>query len=178
MAQLDLFNENSNSQHQSAFRWYEFQFDGKRAGELLAVFELIEVDGSNAALEEIPIDVGNVSIGDLRDEISEESDLSDSGEDHARSAYLRDRSDVLGFERMPFDQLPSDPTGRSLDRMCRSKNYQDHSRCAEESQFRTDAQRYRQVSTARGKRLISLSMRSIVDWLGRVFLVITTSGLI
>lgn len=55
MAQLDLFNQNSSSQHQSAFRWYEFQFDGKRAGELLAVFELIEVDGSNADLEEIPV---------------------------------------------------------------------------------------------------------------------------
>ena len=39
----------------STFRWYEFQFDGKRAGELLAAFELIELDGTNRELEEIPV---------------------------------------------------------------------------------------------------------------------------
>ena len=42
-AKLDLFDE-SRAQKKSAFRWYEFQFDGKRAGELLAVFELIQVN--------------------------------------------------------------------------------------------------------------------------------------
>jgi hypothetical protein len=42
-AKLDLFNRNY-SDRLSTFQWYEFKFGDKRAGELLAVFELIEVN--------------------------------------------------------------------------------------------------------------------------------------
>ncbi len=48
-AKLDLFNEN-NRKKQSPFQWYEFKFGEKRAGELLAVFELIEVNPVNLLL--------------------------------------------------------------------------------------------------------------------------------
>lgn len=36
--------------NQSPFRWYEFKFGEKRAGELLAVFELIEVNPVNTPI--------------------------------------------------------------------------------------------------------------------------------
>ncbi|CAF1244784.1 unnamed protein product [Rotaria sordida] len=42
-ATLDLFN-NKNPYNKQLFQWYEFKFGDKRAGELLAVFELNEID--------------------------------------------------------------------------------------------------------------------------------------
>ena len=38
----------NNLKNESLFQWYEFKFGEKRAGELLAVFELIEVNPVNS----------------------------------------------------------------------------------------------------------------------------------
>ena len=50
--------------------------------------------------------------------------------------------------------------------MCRSTNDQNHSRCAEESQFRIDAHRYRQVSTTRDKELEVHILNSDPEYFG------------
>ena len=42
-AKLDLF-ESTEIFEASLFRWYEFKLGDKKAGELLAVFQLIELD--------------------------------------------------------------------------------------------------------------------------------------
>ncbi|CAF4009091.1 unnamed protein product, partial [Rotaria sp. Silwood1] len=42
-AKLDLF-DGDKTKKESLFQWYEFKFGEKRAGELLAVFELNEVN--------------------------------------------------------------------------------------------------------------------------------------
>jgi hypothetical protein len=42
-AKLDLFKKEDTSR-ETLFRWYEFKFGDKRGGELLALFELIEVN--------------------------------------------------------------------------------------------------------------------------------------
>ena len=42
-AKLDIFDNNELFQG-GLFRWYEFKLGEEKAGELLAVFELIEVD--------------------------------------------------------------------------------------------------------------------------------------
>ncbi|CAF3968536.1 unnamed protein product, partial [Rotaria sordida] len=63
-AKLDLFNIN-NPMPKSLFKWYEFKLGEKQAGELLAVFELVEVNPETREaettfeLEEIPITTDN-----------------------------------------------------------------------------------------------------------------------
>ena len=42
-AKLDLF-ESSDIFEGTLFRWYEFKLGEKKAGELLAVFQLIEIN--------------------------------------------------------------------------------------------------------------------------------------
>ncbi|UJR24822.1 hypothetical protein I4U23_006197 [Adineta vaga] len=61
IAKLDLLNDEI-SYTNSPFQWYEFKFDEKRAGELLAIFELIEINSDNeqiSSLEEIIITPDN-----------------------------------------------------------------------------------------------------------------------
>lgn len=48
-AKLDLV-EQMRRKNQSPFQWYEFKFGEKRAGELLAVFELIEINPVNSSM--------------------------------------------------------------------------------------------------------------------------------
>ncbi|CAF0972051.1 unnamed protein product [Rotaria sordida] len=63
-AKLDLFNIN-NPMPKSLFKWYAFKLGEKQAGELLAVFELVEVNPETREaettfeLEEIPITTDN-----------------------------------------------------------------------------------------------------------------------
>ncbi|CAF1648900.1 unnamed protein product, partial [Rotaria sordida] len=63
-AKLDLSNRDDPSL-QSLFKWYEFKLGGKKSGELLALFELIQVNqetqkaGTICELEEIPITTDN-----------------------------------------------------------------------------------------------------------------------
>ncbi|CAF2442501.1 unnamed protein product [Rotaria sp. Silwood2] len=63
-AKLDLCDPN-NFTRQSLFKWYEFKFGEKQAGELLAVFELVEVNPETReaeaafGLQEIPITPDN-----------------------------------------------------------------------------------------------------------------------
>ncbi|CAF1400273.1 unnamed protein product [Rotaria magnacalcarata] len=63
-AKLDLFDEKAGGQ-QSFFKWYPFKIGDKQAGELLAVFELVEVNpharqaDTTCKLEEIPITTEN-----------------------------------------------------------------------------------------------------------------------
>ncbi|CAF3792253.1 unnamed protein product, partial [Rotaria sp. Silwood1] len=63
-AKLDLFNRD-NSTLQSLFKWYEFKLGEKQTGELLAVFELVEVNPETREaettfeLKEIPITTDN-----------------------------------------------------------------------------------------------------------------------
>ncbi|CAF3109617.1 unnamed protein product [Rotaria sp. Silwood2] len=63
-AQLDLFNRD-NSTLQSLLKWYEFKLDEKKTGELLAIFELVEINSKTREAEttfkltEIPITTDN-----------------------------------------------------------------------------------------------------------------------
>ncbi|CAF3990497.1 unnamed protein product, partial [Rotaria sordida] len=63
-AKLDLFNRD-DPPLQSLFKWYEFKLGEKQAGELLALFELIQVNPETqkaktiCELEEIPITTDN-----------------------------------------------------------------------------------------------------------------------
>ncbi|CAF4213866.1 unnamed protein product, partial [Rotaria sordida] len=63
-AKLDLFNRD-NSTLQSILKWYEFKLGEKKTGELLAIFELVEINPKTREaettfkLKEIPITTDN-----------------------------------------------------------------------------------------------------------------------
>jgi hypothetical protein len=45
--------DENNPNNDPSFQWFEFKIGEKRAGELLAVFELIEIDRVNSVFQKL-----------------------------------------------------------------------------------------------------------------------------
>lgn len=110
-ARFDLF-DGTEDLNQSPFQWFEFQYNGKRAGELLAAFELIEINSVSRvdsmfatflilSLDEGPMARRTVPFGPRRD--SRRSRSISTGNVHDKHDEKQDLRNPVSIDAGPED---------------------------------------------------------------------------